>query len=219
MVKKNKGKLILSSVVILLPLLFGLILWDRLPDRLATHWNIKGEVDGWSSKAVAVFLMPLIMLALQWACVFLSAKDSSNKGQNKTVLGLVFWICPALSLFVNGVTYATALGLAVNIATCFTILFALLFLVIGNYMPKCKQNHTIGIRIPWTLKDEENWNATHRFAGKLWFAGGFFLLLAAIAQMLTPFTLAFPLVFAVILIVVIVPMAYSYLHHRRQQNR
>ena len=47
-----------------------------------------------------------------------------------------------------------------------------LFMIIGNYLPKCKQNYTMGIKLPWTLDDEENWNRTHRFAGFLWVAGG-----------------------------------------------
>ena len=64
MIKNNKGKLILTSVVILIPILIGLILWDKLPDKLPTHWNAAGEIDGWSSKAFAVFGLPAILLGL-----------------------------------------------------------------------------------------------------------------------------------------------------------
>ena len=78
----------------------------------------------------------------------------------------------------------------------------------GNYLPKCQQNYTIGIKIPWTLNSEENWNRTHRFAGRLWVVCG-------LALMLTGFFGGFWIFFAVVLLMVLAPLAYSYALHRK----
>ena len=72
MIKKNKITLIITSLITLIPIVVGLLLWDQLPEQVPYHWNINGEVDGWASKTQAVFLMPLLMLAMHWICVFAS---------------------------------------------------------------------------------------------------------------------------------------------------
>ena len=69
MIKKNLKVLIITSIIILLPILAGVFLWDQLPEQIPAHWNASGEVDGWSSKPFTVFGMPLILLAFQWLCV------------------------------------------------------------------------------------------------------------------------------------------------------
>jgi uncharacterized membrane protein len=179
MLKRNKGTLLLSSAVILLPLLVGLLLWDRLPEQMATHWGSGGTADGWSSRPVAVFGMPLLLLAIHWLGVWLTGEDKRNRHQNEKVLQLMFWIAPVVSLFGMGSTYASALGQPLRIDRLALLLLGIVFAMIGNYMPKCRQNYTIGIKVVWTLSDEENWNATHRLAGKLWMIGGLLLMLCA----------------------------------------
>ena len=92
MLKKNKNNLILSSIVISLPILVGLVLWNKLPDTFPTHWNCSGEADGFSSKTFAIFGIPLIMLALHWLCIWFTLKDPKNKEQSTKVFGMVLWI-------------------------------------------------------------------------------------------------------------------------------
>ena len=79
---KNKKQMLLSSAVILLPMVIGVLLWDRLPDQIATHWGFNGEANGWSSKRAAVFQLPLFLLATHWVCSFFTGKDVKNKNQN-----------------------------------------------------------------------------------------------------------------------------------------
>ena len=212
MMKQHKGKLIVSSVVTLLPTLVGLIFWNRLPNQMPTHWGLDGSVDGWSGKAFAVIGLPLILLAVHWLCVWGTSLDSGNRDQNRKVTGLVLWICPVLSLFTNGIMYAAALNLDVNFVTVTLLLMGVMFVVIGNYLPKCKQNHTIGIRIPWTLNDEENWNATHRVGGRIWVAGGI-LLLAGCAL---PEKFAVTLMIVLLPVLTVAPILYSWLYHKKQ---
>ena len=208
MIRKNWKTLVITSVVILLPILLGLFLWNQLPEQLPIHWNAKGEVDGWTGKAFGVFGMPLIMLALHWLCAFATGADPKKAAHSEKVMSLVLWLIPTLTLLLVSLTYATALGAAVRVEIFINIFLGLLFTIIGNYLPKCKQNYTIGIKLPWTLNSEENWNKTHRMAGKLWMACG-------VVMILTSFLGLFWLFAIVALVMVLVPLIYSYGLHRK----
>ena len=208
MIKKNLKVLIITSVVLLLPILAGLILWNQLPEQMPTHWNAAGEIDGWSSKPFAVFVLPLIMVTAQWLCMLGTAADPKKNNHSEKVLHLVLWIIPALSVVLHAVTYATALGHAVPMEVVMPILTGLIFTITGNYMPKCKQNYTIGIKIPWTLDNEENWNRTHRFAGWLWTFCG-------IAIMCTGFFGGFWVFLPITLLMALAPIIYSYVLHQK----
>ncbi|NLL90803.1 MAG: DUF1648 domain-containing protein [Ruminococcaceae bacterium] len=212
MIKRNKLKLLISSITILLPILIGLILWKKLPERMTTHWGFDGNVDGWSSRPFAIFGLPVILLIMQWIFILITVKDPKNKDQNNKAFSLVLWIIPALSLFSCGIVYAVSLGSDVNIGLLVLLLIGLMFVAIGNYLPKCRQNYTIGIKIKWTLENEENWNATHRFGGKVWVFGGLFMM----ACVFLPERL-FPLVVPVLIILLAgLPIIYSYLYHKKQ---
>ena len=212
MIENNKWKLLVSSVAILLPILAGLILWNDLPEQMTTHWGADGNADGWSSRTFAVLGLPLILLALHWVCIFITSKDPKNKGQNKKVFGMVLWICPIVSIFASGITYAAALGKEFNMDIIGLLLIGLMFVVIGNYLPKCKQNYTIGIKVKWTLANEENWNATHRFGGKVWVIGGLLLMACVfLPEALIPWVLMIALT-----IMAAIPIVYSYAYYKKQ---
>ena len=206
--RENKWKLLLSSLLTLFPILVGLVLWNRLPEQLPTHWNADGEVDQYSSRAFAVFGLPLFLLAIHWLCILVTKSDRGNDNQTKKVLNIAFWICPIISLFGNAAIYGTVLNYEINMTVLPCILLGIMFLVIGNYLPKCKHNYTIGIKIPWTLANEENWNATHRLAGKIWVAAGLLVLLLAFV----PNDGKFFLTFIVLMIAVAIPTIYSYIY-------
>lgn len=208
MIKKNWKTLMITSLVILLPVLAGAVLWNQLPEQIPTHWNASGEVDGWSSKPFAVFGLPLILLAAQWLCMLGTLADPKKENHPQKIFQLVLWIIPVLSVVLHAFTYAVALGNEVPIEVFVPVLMGLLFAIIGNYMPKCKQNYTIGIKIPWTLNSEENWNRTHRFAGFLW-------MLCGVVIMLTGFFGGFWIFFGIALVMVIVPVIYSYILYRK----
>ena len=177
MIRKNKGKLILSSLVILLPVVMGLLLWNKLPERFATHWGFQGQSDGWSGRGF-IFAMPLLLLALHWLGILITVRDPKNADQHPKAFTLVIWIVPALSLMMMGFVYFIALGNTFSALRLMQLVFGLIFLILGNYMPKIRRNASLGIKISWTLESEENWNATHRFAGKIWAACGVAMLLS-----------------------------------------
>ena len=208
MIKKNLKVLIVTSLVILLPILVGVILWNQLPEQIPSHWNAAGEIDGWSSRLFAVFGMPLIMLAFQWLCVLGTGADPKKANHPEKIVHLVLWIIPIINIVLSVITYAAALGQEVRVEVVMPIFIGLVLAIVGNYLPKCKQNYTIGIKIPWTLNSEENWNKTHRFAGWLW-------TICGLVIMLTGFFGGFWIFFGVVLLMVLAPFIYSYLLHRK----
>lgn len=215
MIKENKKKLIITSIVILVPIIIGLILWNKLPDKLPTHWNSAGEVNGWSSKAFAVFGLPGFLFAVHWVCLLASSADPKKQNIEGKVLNIVFWVCPIISVLGAALIYGTALGMEFKVDKIILSLLGITFIVIGNYLPKCKQSYTVGIKLPWTLNDEENWNRTHRLGGKLWVACGFVF----IVSMFLPNKFIMAIFFVVITVAVIVPTVYSYLIFREKEKR
>ena len=212
MLKNNKKQLALTSFVILLPAIVGLLLWNRLPALLPTHYALTCEADPFGAKAIAVFVIPLLTLFTHWLCVLLTATDRKNAGRNDKMFRVMLWICPLVSIFDSALLFAIPTG---NTASAFhlrLLLLGLLFAVIGNYLPKCTQNTTLGIKLPWTLGSEENWNATHRFAGKVWVCCG--LVIALCAALPAKFVF---LMVGAIFAAAIVPSVYSYQFYQKQK--
>ena len=181
MLKKYSKTLIVTTIIILLPVLAGIILWNKLPEQIPTHFNAAGEVDGYGSKAFAVFGLPLMLVAFQWLCAVGSLKmDPKAENLEGKVFSLVLWIIPVLSVVMNALVYCTALGMNMNVQIIVPLLMGLLMVIIGNWLPKCKPTWTLGIKLPWTLADEDNWNRTHRFAGPVWVVCGLVIMLCAL---------------------------------------
>ncbi len=181
--KNNKGKLLLSCLIIVLPIFVGLLLWNNLPDTMTTHWGADGVADGQGSKAMAVFLPSGIFLLIHIFALMLTGLDKNIHNQTKKAQAIIFWIIPCLSLFVSGLLYGVALGMEMHLSRFLPAFLGILFALMGNYMPKIKQNHSLGIKIKWTLQNEENWVKTHRFTGKVWFVGGLVMIAATFLPM------------------------------------
>ena len=211
MIKKHLRTLIISSLLLLIPVIVGLLLWDQLPDPMPFHWNIHGEVDGWASKATAVFGMPALMLAMQWVCLFACSADPKHKNYNPKMIVLALWICPGIGLILSTMVYSAALGYELPIEVIMPILLGAMFMAIGNWLPKCQQTYTMGIKLPWTLANEENWNATHRFGGKVWFFGG-------IASMVSALVGSFWLLMAILVLMCLLPTVYSYRYYVKNEK-
>lgn len=212
MIKKNLQKLLLTSAVILLPVVAGLLLWDRLPDTMNIHWGAHGQADGTAGRTFTILAPSLFILATHWLCVLVTARDPKNQNQTKKAMGITLWICPVLSLMTSAITYGIALGAEFNLASFTFATVGIVFLLVGNYLPKVKQNHTIGIKVSWALKSEENWNATHRFSGKLWVGGG----IAQVLLAFLPIELTVLPMILIILVMSFTPMLYSWHYYKKQ---
>ncbi len=210
MLKKRLFMLIVTSFVILIPMIVGLFLWNSLPESVAVHWNVQGVADGFAGKGVAVFALPAFLLAIHWICTAVTCADPKMKEGNAKSFGLVLWICPLISLLMGSVVYSIALGYDLSIEIIVPLVLGALFVVIGNYLPKVAQNYTVGIKLPWTLNDRENWNKTHRFAGILWVIGGVGIMAGAFLGSLVLFL-------SVVIVLVLVPAVYSYCLYRKKK--
>jgi uncharacterized membrane protein len=214
MFKNKKGLVILTSIITVLPVLVGLLLWDRLPEQLVIHWGFNGEPDGWSSRTQAVFQFPALMLGFHWLCLWINEKDPRNKAQSARIQSLVLWLCPILSLFINAAMYVGSLGMPFPLEKTVFILISVMFIVIGNYLPKCRQNSYIGIKLLWTLASEANWNATHRIGGRAWVAGGLLLLVGTfLPRQFFPWISGATLVLALV-----IPVVYSWRYSKKESD-
>ena len=173
MIKENKRILMITSLIILLPVLVGLLLWHQLPEQIPVHFNSEGVADSYQSKLWGVVFVYLLVFACHWFAAIVTSVDPRRRNISSKIYRLVLWICPVISIFMGIVIYGTALKWPwVNVNVMANLVVGVIFVFTGNYLPKCRQYYTIGIKLPWTLSDEENWDKTHRFAGFVWIACG-----------------------------------------------
>ena len=212
MLKRYKWVLIVSSIVILLPMLLGLLGGHLLPEEIAIHWGLDGRADGFASASTAFLILPPILLVLHWACFLVAVLLDKDAAQNQKIMNIVLWIIPAISLASSGMMFSAALGHTANALAIVMLLLGVMFIVIGNYMPKMTRSRTMGIKIKWTLSSDENWQATHRFSGKVYMIVGFLCL----ACMPLPMA-ALPFVcVGMILLATLPPILYSYRFYKKQ---
>ena len=133
---------------------------------------------------------------------------------SEKIMGIMFWIIPVISLMANGFTYAFAFGIDFNPLIFLFSIMGVAFIFIGNYLPKTKQNATMGIKIKWVYTSEENWNQTHRIGGKVWVIIGFLCLPITFL----PLNIGLTLLPILLAIAVIVPTVYSYLYYKKESR-
>lgn len=200
-------------VLILATLVLGLLLYPQLPDKIPSHWNIQGEIDGWTGKTFGVYFFPLLNLGLYLLLLFLPRIDPRRNNYQRFSNAYRF-IRIFLHLFLAAlyvITLLVALGYPLKVDFLVKFGISLLFLLLGNYMGKIKHNYFVGIKTPWTLASEEVWIKTHRFAAPFWVIGG-------VLGMITSFlngAVAGYILFGIIFLVVLLPAVYSYLLYRK----
>jgi len=213
MILKNKKLLILTSLLTLLPIPVGLLLWNRFPETMTIHWGFSGQPDGFASIPVAVFLPSLLMLLTHWFCVLVTSFDKGNQNRNRKIQTIVLWTIPVVCNISCFGLYALALGVEFSPVLWTMVPMGLLFVLIGIYMPKTKMNYTIGIKVAWAYTSEENWNSTHRFAGKVWVIGGILMALSGFL----PHLWAIGVMFGAIAVLCILPIVYSWRYYKMEQ--
>ena len=213
MIKNHKWKAVISSVVILLPIVFGLIFWNQLPNNMVSHWGADGVADGVAPKGFIVFGMPLILLALQWILLLVEAVLHNKNPQNSKIVTIKYVIMPVLSLVVHALIYSVSLGKDWNLFALIPVLMGVLFVYIGNYLPKTTRNRTMGMKLRWTMGNDENWNKTHRLGGRIWFWSG----LVIVASALLPIKITVAVMIGMILVSTVVPAVYSYCIYKKHK--
>jgi len=210
MLKKFRTPFIWSVIIIWLPVVIDLFVWNKLPNRIATHYNAQMVPDGWSSKPVAIFVLPLVLTLVQAFLAYLFIRDPKTKDVKSWMNTVILLIIPVISLFINSVMLFTALGTNVDQfkGMFLNLLSGVTLIILGIVLKSVKPNQVIGFRLSWTLKSTENWQRTHRLASKLFIYGGIFLLIMGVS------TVQFMFV-PILLIMIIVPCVYSFVLHKR----
>jgi uncharacterized membrane protein len=203
-----------GAVVVGLMVVASALVFDRLPDRIPTHWNIDGEADGWMARWPGAFLSPMLGLGLWLLMPVLRGLDPRRKNYER--FDATFWIVVNVVLLfvalVHGATLAAALGWPVDVARVILVALGLLAVALGNYLPRVRSNWWMGIRTPWTLEDEEVWRDTHRLAGRTFVMAGVVMLGAAFL----PSRSAFFVSMGAFMAAALLPAAYSYVLWRRK---
>jgi uncharacterized membrane protein len=206
--------------VLLAPVIYLALVWNSLPNTLATHFDLHGNPDQYSSKSQMWIYIPLITVigVLIYLLLPLAYKVDPKKSavENKTRLKRLAIAIAIFTSFIGCVIINSAIkgNIRLNIRLVFGSM-GLFWCIIGNYMYNLKPNYFAGLRLPWTLSDEENWKKTHWLAGKLWFAGGLLILIIAL---LLPETILIIATMTVAMLTAFVPAVYSYRLYRKQKR-
>ena len=204
-IKINKKLVLFTSILILLPSLVGCVFWNQLPEEIPTHFNLLGQADGYNHKMSAIFGLPTLMLLMHWLLLFIMIKDPKSSTISSKIQLLIYWIIPFVSCLSMISIFGESLGYSMMSGLLAQIFMGVVMIVIGNYLPKTHRNYIIGIRLPWTLENDQNWRKTHRLAGKIWVLGGLLLFLNSFVQLYVYWVFFLTLFF-----VVIIPSVYSY---------
>lgn len=205
---KNKFKLRKDSIIsivtsILILIIFNILFYDKMPAELPTHWNFQGQADDYSSKFHAMVVIQGFLVLMNAFLCFMLDNDPRNKKQNNFVMTISKLAMPLIMLVIYVITIMVGLGRDINVSVIIPLFIGLLFIAIGNYLPKTKRNYTMGIKLPWTLNSDENWRRTHRLGGICFIIIGLSLILSVFLKS--------EIVFLVPLILGgIIPAIYSY---------
>jgi uncharacterized membrane protein len=209
--KKSTPNLLIALVLLAIPFAYAAYIYPSLPQTIPTHFNMKGEADGFGERST-LFLGPGILSGVGLFTFFLLSNIKNfdpkkfkveDEGMFKK---LALFLVAFLSLLGLIITFA-ATAPKLNITNLLLPLLGISFAIMGWYMPKIHQNYFAGFKLPWTLENVDNWNETHKVAGKIWIYGG---IIQAIGTLILPSVAAFILFMASTFIMVIIPTVFSY---------
>ena len=202
----------LVALMIIAPFIYGALIFPQLPSKIPTHFNIEGKADAWGGPS-SIFLGPGIMGAVSiFVYVLLSnlkkfdpkKYDEANDTLYKDFAVLTVVFLSILSLII---IYSSTHADEINVGQLILPLVGLSFAGLGWYMPKFKQNYFVGFKLPWTLENVDNWNETHKVAGKIWIYGGLFQV---VVTFLLPMKFGFIGFILATAVMVIIPSVFSY---------
>lgn len=197
--------------------ILGYFLYPHLPEQVPSHWNMAGEVDGYSSRTFHVLFFPSMTLFLYIFMSFAPIFDPKSENYKKfqsVYEGFRYFMVGFLMLLYMATTLY-ALGYPLSMGKIVRFAIGLLLVFIGNYFGKIRHNYTFGIKTPWTLASEEVWNKTHRISGPLWVVAGLIWMLSIFITE----KLAFAIAMGSIIVVSIYGFAYSYILFQKLKNQ
>jgi uncharacterized membrane protein len=207
--EKNMTSRWIGLVLIVAATVFGVAVMNQLPERVPIHWGINGQVDGYASRTVAVWFMPIVSVGVWLLLAFVPQRDPINKNY-ASMRGTTQRFNNAIVLFlclVHGVILMNALDWPISMPRAILIGTGMLFVILGNELGRLRRNSWFGIRLPWTLADEEVWRQSHRVGGRIMLVAG---LLMVVVSLITPVVVMMGLYISIVFGMTIGLIGYSY---------
>jgi len=212
---KTRTTTIVVLLMIAITTLAGILLWDRLPDPMASRWNVNDQVDGYMSKFWGVFLMPLITLGMTALFLIIPKIDplKANIAQFRDVFNLFITLIVGFMIYIYALTLLWNLGYTgFDMSKAMLPAIGILYFFIGYMLRKAKRNFFIGIRTPWTLSSDKVWDETHHLGSALFMISGVLAFLGALFGGMT----AFWFLFVPIIISTLITLVYSYVLYQKE---
>lgn len=204
----------LGVVLFVVAVAISVVAYPFLPETVPIHWNLRGEADGFAPKAVALALTPALILVFAGLLRILPAIDPKREEIRRFERSyhMAINLILTLLLVIHAMVVANGAGWSVDVSVVLPLLIGLLFLFLGNEMPRFRQNFFLGIRTPWTLSDEEVWRQTHRVGGRVFVVGGALMMAASFL----PAPQRFAVFLAAAVASSLIPVVLSYVYYRRR---
>jgi uncharacterized membrane protein len=211
----------LYLILLLIPFIFIALYWNDFTDKIPVHWNFSGEIDKFTQKEIGVFLIPGLNVIFYIMFLLLPKIDprKDNYTLFRTSYNVLRLSIIGFLFFINIIVFLSSLGYKLNVGYIVIFLTLVLFLIFGNFMGKLKSNYFVGIKTPWSLENQDIWNKTHRFSGKLWVS---LSLIMIVITFILPLNILTVFYFIYIAVIVLVPIFYSYilyLSFKKQNNK
>lgn len=211
-----KKIMLIGLGLILISFLFGIYVYPQMPEKMASHWNAKGEVNGYMSKFWALFLMPFFSIGLFLLFIFIPKIDPLKKNVEKfrKYFDWFILIFIGFMVYIYSLTILWNFGYRFSMARVLAPAFGILFFYLGILMEKSKRNWFIGIRTPWTLSNDVVWEKTHKLGGKLFKFTGIVAFFGILFERFFLFFVLFPLFLGVFYLII-----YSYIEYKKQTKK
>lgn len=209
--------ILLTLALVLVALLGGALLWDHLPDPMASHWNAQDQVDGYISRFWGVTLMPLLALGMLGLFLLIPVIDplKANIATFRPLYNLFIFLFTLFLLYLHTLTLLWNLGYqSFRMSMALLPALGLFFAFIGYLLRHARRNWFIGIRTPWTLSSDTVWEQTHRLGSNLFIAIGLLMLVSAFVGGEIAFWVTIVLLFVTAIFLV----GYSYFLYQRQNQ-
>ena len=177
MKKINWNFIIFTCLICLMPICLGLFFYEELPEVMPIHFNIHEQPDNWASKNFTIFGIPIIMAALQMFCCIVSDMAEGKKEKDSKVIKIMKWFIPSATILLYTITILIGLGKKVDVGKCVTLFLGIMFVMMGNYMPKMSYEEAKG-NLKTMPKNEKDYKQMVRLFGYTFVVGGIFMMAA-----------------------------------------
>ncbi|MED1918800.1 SdpI family protein [Bacillus thuringiensis] len=201
----NKSNL--SILFFFISVVLGVICYPSMPDQMVIHWGPNGEPNGFAPKFVGVSFIPVVMLFIFVAVRSQKQYYQKFQSSHDTILNTLMIVL----LVIHSVIIAYGYGYMLNIGIFVTLILGILFVTIGNFMPRFRHNYLIGIRTPWSLASEEVWKNTHLLSSRVFFIGGILIMLTSFL----PTTIHYVLMLIIVLVTILISFGSSHYYYKR----